>query len=60
MSETTKTPTSAAGVLTADQIDFPESLSDAVVVPGLVASLGCLGLNVGLLRYVYAMERPKP
>ncbi len=31
MSETTKTPTSAAGVLTADQIDFPESLSDAVV-----------------------------
>jgi hypothetical protein len=33
---------------------------DAVVVPGLFASLGCLGLNLGLLRYVYAMERPKP
>jgi hypothetical protein len=33
---------------------------DAVVVPGLLASLGCLGLNVGLLRYVYSMERPKP
>lgn len=30
---------------------------DAVVIPAALASLVCLTLNVGLLRYVYRMER---
>ena len=30
---------------------------DAVVIPAALASLVCLALNVGLLRYVYGMER---
>lgn len=30
---------------------------DAVVLPAALASLVCLALNVGLLRYVYRMER---
>ena len=28
-----------------------------VLVPAALASMACLGLNVGLLRYVYALER---
>jgi len=31
VSETTKTPTPTAGIITTDQIDFPETLSDAVI-----------------------------
>ena len=30
---------------------------DAVVWPAALASLVCLGLNVGLLRYLYGLER---
>jgi hypothetical protein len=30
---------------------------DAVVWPGAAVSLGCLLLNVGLLRYLYSIER---
>ena len=30
---------------------------DAVVWPAALASLACLGLNLGLLRYVYGIER---
>ncbi len=30
---------------------------NAVIWPALVASLICLLLNLGLLRYLYAMER---
>jgi hypothetical protein len=30
----------------------------SVVWPGAIASLACLGLNVGLLRYLYWMEHP--
>ena len=30
----------------------------SVVGPAALASLGCLGLNLGLLRYLYAMEKP--
>lgn len=30
---------------------------DAVVLPAALASLVCLALNVGLIRYVYGMER---
>ena len=30
---------------------------DAVVWPAAVASLACLGLNLGLLRYLYGLER---
>lgn len=30
----------------------------SVIWPAALASLVCLGLNVGLLRYLYAMERP--
>ena len=33
---------------------------DAVVWPAAAASLVCLLLNVGLLRYLYALERPAP
>ena len=29
----------------------------SVLVPAALASVACLGLNVGLLRYVYALER---
>jgi hypothetical protein len=29
----------------------------AVVWPAALASLACLGLNLGLLRYVYGIER---
>jgi hypothetical protein len=29
---------------------------DAVVWPAALASLACLALNVGLLRYLYALE----
>jgi hypothetical protein len=29
----------------------------SVLVPAAFASIACLGLNVGLLRYVYALER---
>ena len=28
---------------------------DAVVLPAALVSLGCLGLNLGLLRYVYRL-----
>jgi len=31
----------------------------SVVIPAALASLGCLGLNLGLLKYLYAMERPR-
>ena len=30
---------------------------DSVILPAAIASLVCLALNVGLLRYVYRMER---
>lgn len=30
---------------------------DAVVWPAALTSLACLGLNVGLLRYLYGIER---
>ena len=30
-----------------------------VVWPAALASLGCLVLNVGLLRYLYKLERPR-
>lgn len=29
---------------------------DSVVWPAAIASVACLGLNLGLLRYLYAME----
>ncbi|MBL8206508.1 MAG: hypothetical protein JNM09_19900 [Blastocatellia bacterium] len=29
----------------------------AVIWPGAIGSLICLGLNLGLLRYLYAMDR---
>ncbi|MEX0655774.1 MAG: DUF6755 family protein [Phycisphaeraceae bacterium] len=29
-----------------------------LIIPAGVASVICLALNVGLLRYLYAMERP--
>jgi hypothetical protein len=32
---------------------------DAVVWPAALASLVCFGLNLGLLRYLYVMERPE-
>lgn len=28
----------------------------AVAIPAALASLGCLGLNLGLLRYLYRLE----
>jgi hypothetical protein len=31
---------------------------EAVIIPAGVASIVCLLLNLGLLRYVYQMERP--
>ena len=31
---------------------------DEVVWPAAFASLGCLALNVGLLRYLYRIEKP--
>ena len=30
---------------------------DAVVWPAALASFACLGLNLGLLRYLYGIER---
>ena len=30
----------------------------SVIWPGAMASLVCLGLNLGLLWYIYRMERP--
>lgn len=33
---------------------------DTVVWPAALASLVCLGLNLGLLMYLYALERPQP
>jgi hypothetical protein len=33
---------------------------DAVVWPGAGASLVCLLLNLGLLRYLYSIERRRP
>ena len=30
---------------------------DGVVWPAALASLACLGLNLGLLRYLYGIER---
>ena len=30
---------------------------DAIIWPAAAASLVCLGLNAGLLRYLYIMER---
>jgi hypothetical protein len=32
---------------------------DTVVWPAALVSLICLGLNLGLLRHLYAMERPQ-
>lgn len=29
----------------------------SVILPAALASLGCLGLNLGLLRYLYGIER---
>lgn len=31
---------------------------ESIIWPTALASLVCLGLNVGLLWYLYAMERP--
>lgn len=31
---------------------------DAVVWPAAIASFVCLGLNVGLLRYLYLLDQP--
>ena len=31
---------------------------EAVIIPAAIASIICLLLNAGLLRYVYRMERP--
>ena len=28
-----------------------------VILPAALASVGCLGLNLGLLRYLYRLER---
>jgi hypothetical protein len=33
---------------------------DAVIGPAALASLACLGLNVGLLHYIRRMERAGP
>lgn len=30
---------------------------DSVVIPAAAASIACLALNVGLLRYLYRLER---
>ena len=30
---------------------------DAVIWPAALVSLACLGLNIGLLRYLYGIER---
>ena len=30
---------------------------ESVVIPAAIASLVCFGLNAGLLRYIYLMER---
>ena len=32
---------------------------DAVVLPAAAASVACLLLNLGLLRYIYRLERPR-
>ena len=32
---------------------------DVIVWPAAAVSLICFGLNAGLLRYLYAMERPR-
>jgi hypothetical protein len=32
---------------------------DSVIWPAALVSLVCLGLNLGLLRHLYAMERPR-
>ncbi|HEY7976311.1 MAG TPA: Tex-like N-terminal domain-containing protein, partial [Ktedonobacterales bacterium] len=39
MAETTNTPTPVAGILTADQIDFPATLSDAAIAATTAAEL---------------------
>lgn len=31
---------------------------ETVIVPAAIASIVCLGLNTGLLWYLYQMERP--
>jgi Family of unknown function (DUF6755) len=31
---------------------------ETVIVPAAIASIVCLGLNAGLLWYLYQMERP--
>ena len=33
---------------------------DSVVWPAAAASVACFGLNVGLLRYLYVIERSRP
>jgi hypothetical protein len=33
---------------------------DSVVWPAALASLGCFGLSLGLLRYLYRLEGPSP
>lgn len=33
---------------------------EGVIWPAAIASLLCLGLNVGLLRYLYQIERVRP
>lgn len=33
---------------------------DSVIWPAAGASLGCLLLNLGLLRYLYSLERTQP
>jgi hypothetical protein len=32
---------------------------DAVIWPAAAASLACLALNAGLLRYLYVIDRPR-
>jgi hypothetical protein len=32
---------------------------EGVIIPAAIASIVCLGLNVGLLSYIYKMERSR-
>ena len=31
---------------------------ERVIIPAAIASIACFALNVGLLKYIHAMERP--
>jgi hypothetical protein len=36
------------------------SADDSIIWPATGVSMCCLGLNAGLLRYLYRIERPEP